>query len=132
MFGNGKINHIGINCQDVEKVSTFFVKHFEAKISAKYHNPRTGLHSVMLALSESSARIELMNWPDMELHQQSAHMQGLVHLSIGVGNKETVDNLTARLVSDGYQCTSGPRTTGDGYYESSIIGPENLNIEITV
>lgn len=127
-----KVNHVGINCQDIENVSAFFVKYFDAKEGARYHNPRTGLHSLMLELSDGDARLELMNWPDMEPHQQSAHMQGLVHLSISVGSKEIVDSLTKRLVADGYQCTSGPRTTGDGYYESSIIGPENLIIEITV
>ncbi len=127
-----KINHIGINCHDTEKVSTFFVTYFGAKEGAKYHNPRTGLHSLMLNLDDSGTRLELMNWPDMEPHQQSAHMQGLVHLRISVGSKETVDTLTSRLAADGYPCTSGPRTTGDGYYESSIIGIENLIIEITI
>lgn len=127
-----RVNHIGINCQDIENVSAFFVKYFEAKEGPRYHNPRTGLHSLMLDLSDGGTRLELMNWLEMEPHQQSAHMQGLVHLSVSVGSNENVDSLTARLVADGYQCTSGPRTTGDGYYESSIIGPENLIIEITV
>lgn len=127
-----KVNHIGINCQDIETVGAFFVKYFGAKEGVRYHNPRTGLHSLMLDLSDGSARLELMNWPDMESHQQLAHMQGLVHLCISVDSKEKVDTLTKRLADDDFQCTSGPRTTGDGYYESSIIGPENLIIEITV
>ncbi len=33
---------------------------------------------------------------------------------------------------DGYEVISGPRTTGDGYYESCIIGPEGNLIETTV
>ncbi len=127
-----KINHIGINCQDIEKVKDFFVKYFGAKEGARYHNPRSGLHSLMLSLGDDSTRLELMNWPDMVAHEQTAHMQGLVHLSISVGSKEIVDTLTSRLVADGYPCTSGPRTTGDGYYESSIIGIENLIIEVTI
>lgn len=57
-----KINHIGINCQDIEKVSAFFVKYFEARVGAKYHNPRTGLHSLMLYLPDGGARLELMNY----------------------------------------------------------------------
>lgn len=59
-------------------------------------------------------------------------MQGIVHISISVDSKEKVDSLTKRLINDGYECCSGPRTTGDGYYESSINGPEELIIEITV
>lgn len=50
---------------------------------------------------------------------------------MGVGSREAVDELTCRLGSDGYEVLSGPRTTGDGYYESCILGPENNLIEIT-
>ena len=49
-----------------------------------------------------------------------------------VGSEKIVDNLTKVLNEDGYQVLSGPRTTGDGYYESCIVGPENILIEITV
>ena len=58
--------------------------------------------------------------------------QGFIHLSFSVGSKEKVDNLTKVLNDDGYQVLSAPRTTGDGYYESCIVGPEKLLIEITV
>ena len=33
--------------------------------------------------------------------------------------------------NDGYTVISGPRTTGDGYYESCIVGIEGNQIEIT-
>ena len=36
------------------------------------------------------------------------------------------------MKSDGYEVLSGPRTTGDGYYESCIIAFEGNQIEITV
>lgn len=49
-----------------------------------------------------------------------------------VGSKEAVDALTARLVDDGYGCVSGPRTTGDGYYESCVLDAEGNRIEVTV
>jgi hypothetical protein len=32
----------------------------------------------------------------------------------------------------GYKIISGPRITGDGYYESCILGPEGIQIEITI
>ena len=32
---------------------------------------------------------------------------------------------------DGYPVISGPRVTGDGYYESCILDPEGNRIEIT-
>lgn len=49
-----------------------------------------------------------------------------------VGSREKVDILTQRLKEDGYEIVSGPRTTGDGYYESCIVGIEGNQIEITV
>ena len=40
--------------------------------------------------------------------------------------------MTEELKRDGYEVVSGPRTTGDGYYESCVIGIEGNQIEITV
>ena len=39
--------------------------------------------------------------------------------------------MTERLQTEGYKVVSGPRTTGDGYYESCIIAIEENQIEIT-
>ena len=52
-------------------------------------------------------------------------------ISFSVGGKEQVDRLTERLRADGYRVADGPRTTGDGYYESCIEGPEGNLIEIS-
>ena len=46
--------------------------------------------------------------------------------------KERVDFLTRQMKNDGYKVVSGPRTTGDGYYESCIVGIEGNQIELTV
>ena len=43
-----------------------------------------------------------------------------------------MDALTAELKADGYEVIGGPRTTGDGYYESCIVAIEDNQIEITV
>ena len=40
--------------------------------------------------------------------------------------------LTARLRADDYRVLDGPRTTGDGYYESVVLDPDGNRIEITV
>ena len=57
---------------------------------------------------------------------------GYAHIAFSLGSKEKVDALTKRLKTDGYEIVSGPRTTGDGYYESCIIDVENNRIELTV
>ena len=57
---------------------------------------------------------------------------GYAHIAFSVGSKEKVDALTAELKADGYEVVSGPRITGDGYYESCIVVIEGNQIEITV
>ena len=42
-----------------------------------------------------------------------------------------VRELTDRLERDGYTVLRGPRTTGDGYYESAVEA-DGIVIEITV
>lgn len=54
------------------------------------------------------------------------------HIAFSIGSKEKVDVLTAMLKADGYKVVSGPRTAGDGYYESCIVAIEGNQIEITV
>lgn len=127
-----RVDHIGINCLNLEQTKDFFIKYFEAQEVAKYHNPKTGLHSRMLLFPVGSTRLELMSWPDAAAAQRLKHGQGMTHLSMSVGSREMVNTLTQRLETDGYQRLSGPRVTGDGYYESCILGPENMEIEITI
>lgn len=57
---------------------------------------------------------------------------GFIHVSFAVGSIEAVDEKTIELREAGYKVVSGPRNTGDGYYESCILGPEGIQIEITI
>ena len=81
---------------------------------------------------EDNSRLEIMTKPNMIDTNKDLTRTGFVHIAFSVGSKEKVDNLTKRLKSDGYEVISGPRTTGDGYYESCILGIEGNQIEITV
>ena len=56
---------------------------------------------------------------------------GYAHIAFSVGSREKVDELTEKIRLSGYKVISGPRTTGDGYYESCIVAIENNQIEIT-
>lgn len=58
--------------------------------------------------------------------------RGYAHLAFSLGSREAVDSLTRRLREDRYRVISGPRTTGDGYYESCVEGVEGNLIELTV
>ena len=73
-----------------------------------------------------------MNKPEMDDPEKTLNRSGYIHLAFSVGSREKVNELTARLKQDGYDVISGPRTTGDGYYESCIIGIEGNQIELTI
>ena len=126
-----RIDHAALFCRDLEQMRQFFIDYFDARSNEQYHNPRTGLRTYILSFTEGSTRLELMQRPDVLDADPSQPSIGYVHLSFAVGSRKGVDLLTRRLAADGYTVTSGPRTTGDGYYESSILGPEGIQIEVT-
>lgn len=127
-----RINHVALYCCDLEGMRAFFMEFFDACSNKKYHNPRTGLSTYILSFNEGSCRLEIMNRPNMVAVDAAQSNTGFTHLSFSLGNKELVEKKTEELSKEGYTVVSGPRITGDGYYESCILGPENIQIEITV
>jgi lactoylglutathione lyase len=125
-----RIEHVAMYVENLESAKQFFVTFFQAKPGEMYHNPVTGLRTYFLAF-EGGARLEIMNRPDME-QANGLKRTGLIHLAFSVGSKTRVDALTEELKEAGYTILSGPRTTGDGYYESCVLGFEDNQIEITV
>jgi len=126
-----RIDHVAIYVYDLEKTKKFFETYFSAKSNELYHNPKTGLSTYILSF-ESGARLELMTRPDIVTTNPSLFRSGYIHLSFSLGNKESVDLLTQRLKDNGYKIVSGPRVTGDGYYESCVEGPEGNLLELTI
>ena len=106
-----KIEHIAMYVKDLEKTKTFFEIYLNARANAGYYNPKTDFRSYFLSFDDG-ARLEIMNKPQMQ--------------------DSPKDELTAKLKEDGYEIISGPRITGDGYYESCVVGIEGNQIEITV
>ena len=125
-----KIEHIAMYVNDLEKTREFFIKYLGAVSNDGYHNPNTDFRSYFLSF-EDGARLEIMNNPRMDDYEKPLNRTRYAHIAFSVGSKEKVDELTSRLKQDGYEVVSGPRTTGDGYYESCIIAVENNQIEIT-
>lgn len=126
-----KIEHIALYVNNLEEAKAFFVKYFGAKPNSGYHNPRTDFRSYFLSFDDG-ARIEIMHKPEMTDSLKEAARTGYAHIAFSVGSKERVDALTAELREAGYEVISGPRTTGDGYYESCIVAFEQNQIEITI
>lgn len=127
---NIKIEHIAMYVNNLEGAKEFFEKYFNAKSNEKYHNIKTGFQSYSLVFN-GGARLEIMSKPNVADADKALTKTGYAHLAFSVGSRENVDNLTAQLKSDGYSVISGPRVTGDGYYESCVSGYENNQIEIT-
>lgn len=126
-----RIDHAAPYVRDLEGARAFFERYLEGVAGACYHNPKTGFQSYFLSFDDG-ARLEVMTRPDMAFPKRSLAETGYIHLAFGLGSAEAVDELTARLAADGYEVLSGPRTTGDGYYESSVAGFEGNQIELTV
>lgn len=126
-----KIEHIALYVNNLEDARSFFIKYLEAKSNDGYHNPRTNFRSYFLSFNDG-ARLEIMNKPEMQDLPKELARTGYAHIAFSVGSRERVDALTAKLEADGYEVISGPRTTGDGYYESCVVAIEGNQIEITV
>lgn len=73
-----------------------------------------------------------MTRPGVNKAADKLWVYALTHLAMSIGSKEIVDQLTQTLIDTGCEHISGPRTTGDGYYESCVRDPEGNQIEITV
>lgn len=126
-----RIEHIAMYVSELEKAKDFFVTYFGAAANGGYHNKTTGFRSYFLSFDNGS-RLEIMTRPQCDAWQKDTLHYGYAHIAFSVGSREKVDSLTKRLTEDGYPVTSGPRITGDGYYESCILGFEGNLIEITV
>ena len=125
------IEHVALFVNDVEKGRDFFVKYLGGISNGGYHNEKTGFSSYFISFG-NGARLEVMSKPGVLDPSKEQERTGYEHIAFSVGSKERVDELTKILKEDGYEVLRGPRTTGDGYYESCMVGIEGNHIEITI
>ena len=125
-----QVEHGALWVADLERARIFWETYFGASAGSEYVNAR-GFHAYFLTL-DGGARIELMCDGTQVLGSDDRPHHGWAHVALSLGSAEAVDALTARLIADGYRCVSGPRTTGDGYYESCVLDDEGNRIELTV
>lgn len=125
-----RIEHLALWTNQLERLRTFYCRYFGATSGPKYHNPTKNFTSYFLSF-KSGARLELMHCPDLVDRSDSPRI-GLAHLAFGVGSEQEVDRLTEVLHRAGFPPVDGPRRTGDGYYESSLLDPDGNLVELTV
>jgi lactoylglutathione lyase len=130
-----KIEHVAIWTTQLEALKDFYATYFSARAAApKYVNPKRQFESYFLTFPDGGACLEIMRVPDLaDLHQgDGTPFVGYAHIAISVGSKQAVDDITAALRQAGVPVLDGPRTTGDGYYETLVLDLDGNRVEITV
>src|SRR5215475_8389283 len=118
-----RIEHAASWVSDLERARAFYERWFQATKGEKYTSAKRPFTSYFLSLADG-ARLELMASP--------GETPRMAHLAISVGSREAVDQLVEEMRAAGVQIVSGPRVTGDGYYEAVVTDSEGNLIEITV
>ena len=127
-----KLEHVALYVSDLERARDFFVDWLGGRSNEGYHNPKTGLRTYFISF-DGGARLELMTRPDIpECGGNRPTQTGYAHVAFSVGSRDRVDQLTHALQEGGFSVVSGPRTTGDGYYESCVLDLEGNQIELTI
>ena len=126
-----EIEHIAMYVNDLDAAKDFFVTFLGGVSNSGYYNEKTGFKSYFISF-EDGARLEIMNKSNMIDDPKVLNRTGYAHIAFSVGSKEKVNEVTEKAREAGFEVISGPRTTGDGYYESCIVAIENNQIEITV
>jgi len=126
-----QIHHVALWVENLERAKQFYTKYFNGVASSMYRNEKTGFTSHFIQF-EQGTRIELMHVDDLVDNPITPRgfSLGIAHLSFGIETKLMLEALTNRLRSDGFAIAGEPRITGDGYYESVILDPENNRVEL--
>jgi len=127
------LEHVAIWTEDLEALKEYYCKYFKGESNDKYTNSTKGFQSYFLTF-QSGARLELMSMPGIPSNANDrvkAQHLGLIHLAFGVNTPEEVDEMARILKSAGFPILSGPRRTGDGYYEFETLDPDNNRLEVT-
>lgn len=127
------LEHVAIWTNNLERLKTYYCTHFGGVANEKYINTDTGFESYFLRF-ESGARLELMSMggiPDNANDTVKKQHLGIIHLAFGVDTVAEVDAKALELKQAGLTIVSGPRKTGDGYYEFETLDPDNNRIELT-
>ena len=123
-----RIEHVGVWVRDIDAVTVFYGKYFGAHVGALYQNPRKGFESRFLDVFFGSTP-GIMRRHDVSQRAPEEQL-GLAHVALVVGDEAASMQLAARFVADGLPPDSGPRRTGDGYYECVVRDPEGNRVEI--
>jgi lactoylglutathione lyase len=127
------LEHAAIWTDDIERLKEFYVRFFKGVANNKYTNTEKEFESYFLSFG-GGARLEIMKMKgvpgNLNDTVQKQH-RGIIHLAFGVDTVAEVDAKAKELKEAGYPILSGPRKTGDGYYEFETLDPDQNRLEVT-
>ena len=127
------IEHLAIWTNQLETLKDYYTKYYNGTSNDGYFNPRKNFRSYFITFS-SGARLELMSKAGIPANKNDVageqHL-GLIHFAFEGGSMQAVDDKAIELQEAGFEILSGPRKTGDGYYEFETLDPDNNRIEVT-
>ena len=125
-----RIAHTALWTRNLDASARFFETYFDATVGEAYQSKnRVGFTSRFANLPGGEDQIELMSGPWVT--DATEESVGWDHIAIALGSESAVDALAERCRLAGC-LRSGPRWTGDGFYEAVIMMPDGGAIEITV
>jgi lactoylglutathione lyase len=127
------LEHVAIWTPNLEALKDFYCRHFGGVPNEKYTNTAKQFSSYFLTF-ESGARLEIMTMTGIPANLNDravAQHQGIIHMAFGVNTIEEVKAKAAELQAAGFSILSGPRMTGDGYFEFETLDPDGNRLEVT-
>jgi len=125
-----KITHIAVYVKDLEAAKEYYTNFFGGKSNTIYRNTK-GFSSYFISF-DGGATLELMHHVELESRPVIDRSTGYSHIAFSAGSREAVLALTEKITAAGYELYSGPRETGDGYFESCVADPDGNRVEITM
>jgi lactoylglutathione lyase len=127
------LEHVAIWTKDIERLKQYYEYFFGGKSNNLYVNHRKNFSSYFVSF-EGGARLEIMSMagiPENKNDRVVDQHEGIIHLAFGVNSMEEVDVKAEQLRTAGFAILSGPRKTGDGYYEFETLDPDGNRLEVT-
>lgn len=126
-----RLNHVAIWCQDIVRMRLFYEYLFCVSRVTQSENPRVGYISYVLTLSDKTS-IQLMAMDTIQVPLEDVYTEfiGLSHLAFSVGSGQKVQELTNKLVDDGYELLTNANLSEDGSLESIVLDPEGNRLKI--